>query len=218
MYDKAMEGVHEKLVQRSPDGLAYIADLNSGRLDHKMDHLVCFMGGSLALGAYTDPRGLDSPNAKRDLALGKDLARTCYEMYKRQATGIAPEMVVFRPNMMIQQAPFYILRPETAESLFILHHLTGDEIYRDWGWEIFQSIERHCRSEAAYTSIKDVRQTPAIKDDRMESFFLAETLKYLFLLFDPDLEIDLLTKHVFNTEAHPLRRLDRIDHDLTPIG
>ena len=46
------------------------------------------------------------------------------------------------------------------------------------------------------------------QDDRMESFFMAETLKYLYLLFDPDSEIDILNKHVFNTEAHPLQIFD----------
>jgi len=44
----------------------------------------------------------------------------------------------------------------------------------------------------------------------MESFFLAETLKYLYLLFDPDTPVDVLKKHVFNTEAHPLRRFDQL--------
>ena len=51
-------------------------------------------------------------------------------------------------------------------------------------------------------------------DDRMESFFLAETLKYLYLAQDPDTEIDLM-KVVFNTEAHPLKLLDDAH---TPIG
>ena len=43
------------------------------------------------------------------------------------------------------------------------------------------------------------------KADSMESFFLAETLKYLYLLFAPPetLDFDAVT---FNTEAHPLRR------------
>ena len=77
----------------SPSGLSYIADLNGGRLDHKMDHLVCFMGGALALGAYTDPEGLDSPRAQRDLKLAKAVTYTCYQMYARMATGIAPEFV-----------------------------------------------------------------------------------------------------------------------------
>ena len=41
-------------------------------------------------------------------------------------------------------------------------------------------------------------------DNKMESFFLAETMKYAYLLQDPDTEIDLLRKHIFSTEAHPL--------------
>ena len=40
------------------------------------------------------------------------------------------------------------------------------------------------------------------------SFFLAETLKYLYMLQSPDHEISL-ARYVFNTEAHPLRRLAR---------
>lgn len=78
-------------------------------------------------------------------------------------------------------APFYILRPETAESLFILNQLTGDPIYRDWSWEIFQSIEKHCKTDVGYGALRDVRQAHSGVDDRMESFFLAETLKYLYL-------------------------------------
>jgi len=73
MYDKAMQGMHNELVMASqPSGLVYIADkIGTSRMDHKMDHLVCFMGGLLALGAYTDPLGLDSPRAQRDLKTGR---------------------------------------------------------------------------------------------------------------------------------------------------
>lgn len=72
MYDDAIQGMHDELLQvSSPSGLVFIADKNGGHLDTKMDHLVCFMGGLLALGAYTDPRGLDSERAQRDLRSGK---------------------------------------------------------------------------------------------------------------------------------------------------
>jgi hypothetical protein len=72
MYDKAIQGMHDRLLQvSSPSNLVFIADRNNGRLDTKMDHLVCFMGGSLALGAYTDPQGFDSERAQRDLKTGK---------------------------------------------------------------------------------------------------------------------------------------------------
>ena len=134
MWDKAMVGMHEQLLQKSsPNGLTYIADKNNGRLDQKMDHLVCFMGGALALGAYTDPQGLQSERAQRDLKSAKALTYTCYQMYARQKTGIAPEYVQFKGGddfVVAGNAPFYILRPETVEAFYYLSVLTGDPIYR----------------------------------------------------------------------------------------
>lgn len=207
MYDEAMDGLHEQLIQKTSDGLTYIAVKKGSRLEHKMDHLACFMAGSLALGAYTDPNGLDSERAQRDLKTGKALAYTCYQMYARQTTGIGPEVADFSNSRMGNRQSHYILRPEVVESFFILNQLTGDPTYREWGWEAFQSIERFCRTDAAYGGLRNVNESPSsvVPNDKMESFFLAETLKYLYLLQDPDTEIDILNRHVFNTEAHPTR-------------
>ncbi|GKY90786.1 hypothetical protein MPSEU_000051400 [Mayamaea pseudoterrestris] len=209
MYDLAIDSMHKQLLQYStPSNLAYIADRNYGKLDHKMDHLVCFMGGALALGAYLDPRGIESERAQRDLTTAKALTYTCYQMYARMNTGIAPEYVQFYEHKDFQigrGAPHYLLRPEAVESLFILNQLTGDPIYREWGWEMFQAIEKYCRTDVAYGALSNVQDVNGRPRDNMESFFLAETLKYFYLLFDPDTEVDVLHKHVFNTEAHPLR-------------
>jgi len=210
MWDKSMQGMHDKLLQKSfSNGFTYIADIENGRMDHKMDHLVCFMGGALALGAYTDPNGLDSPRAQRDLKTAKALTYTCYQMYARTKTGISPEFVKFKDNANDMEvpasAPYYILRPEAVEAFYYLSVLTGDPIYREWGWEVFQSIERYCKLENGYGSLHNVNMPDMKPEDKMESFFMAETLKYLYLLFDPDSEIDILNKHVFNTEAHPLK-------------
>lgn len=209
MYDKAMDGMHSELLQTSsPSGLVYIADKNNRRMDHKMDHLVCFMGGLLALGAYTDPQGLDSARAQRDLTTARALTYTCYQMYARMHTGISPEFVQFesgRDFVVGRGAPHYLLRPEAVESMFILNQLTGDPVYREWGWEVFQAIETYCKATYGYGAISNVQNPQGRPQDKMESFFLAETLKYLYLLQDPDTEIDVLNKHVFNTEAHPLR-------------
>lgn len=103
----------------------------------------------------------------------------------------------------VNQAPFYILRPEAIESLFILHQLTGNPIYREWGWEMFQAIDQHCKVEYGYGAYPDVRQEGRVPDDRMESFWIAETLKYHYLLQSPDHDISL-ERYTFNTEAHPL--------------
>ncbi len=213
MFDAAMDGMIENLLlSSSPSGLAFVADYDGYRHNRKMDHLVCFLPGTLALGAYTDPNGgVTSARAKRDIAVAQALMYTCYEMYHRQATGIAPEYVEFpegRDMVVGMTAPFYILRPETAESLFILNQLTGEPIYREWGWQIWQSIDKHCRTPTAYGAIPNVNQKDhGPIDDRMESFFLGETLKYLYLLQDPDNKMDLM-QYVFNTEAHPTRIFD----------
>lgn len=212
MYDEAMQGLHDVLLQHStPSHLAYVADYNGASVTHKMDHLVCFVPGMLALGAWTARGTKGEQHIQRDLQSAKAIMYTCWQMYERQATGISPEYVDFAPGSDIvvpQRAPFYILRPEAAESLYVLHQLTGHPIYREWGWKMFLAIERYCKTTYGFGAYPDVRDTNRQPDDRMESFFLAETLKYLYMLQSPDHPISL-EQFVFNTEAHPLRRFDR---------
>ncbi|KAI0918074.1 hypothetical protein AcV5_002851 [Taiwanofungus camphoratus] len=97
----------------------------------------------------------------------------------------------------------YYLRPETVESFYILWRTTGDERWRERGWSVFQAIERETKTSSGYASLASVEESPAPKRDEMPSFFLAETLKYLYLLFTDD-ELIPLDQWVFNTEAHPL--------------
>jgi hypothetical protein len=79
-----------------------------------------------------------------------------------------------------------LLRPEAVESLFVMYRVTHNETYRNWAWNIFRAIEKHTRYEhGGYTSLDTVLETPPLRRDSMESFFLAETLKYLLLIFSP---------------------------------
>ncbi|KAJ6480867.1 glycoside hydrolase family 47 protein [Mycena sanguinolenta] len=97
----------------------------------------------------------------------------------------------------------YLLRPETVESLYLMWRVTGETKWREMGWRIFEAIERETRTPIGYASLKTVEISPGLKMDTMPSYFLAETLKYLYLLFlneDPF----PLDAWVFNTEAHPL--------------
>ena len=219
MYDAAIDGMVKMLLKASsPNGLAFISDWNGRGNELKMDHLVCFLPATLALGSVTDPNGRDSPRAKRDMEIAKALMFTCYQMYHRMSSGLSPEYVTFTGDndfSIPPNAKFYILRPETAESLFYLHQFTGEPTYRDWAWEIFEAIERNCRTEIAYGSLRDVSNPRAGVDDRMESFFLAETLKYLYLIQDPENQMNL-EKYVFNTEAHPLKIFDDSHLPITP--
>lgn len=100
--------------------------------------------------------------------------------------------------------PMFLLRPETLESFYLLWRTTGEEVWRERGWEVFESLERETRVESGgYSGLKHAHHVNGTKHDEMPSWFLAETLKYLFLLFT-DEDIVPLDQWVFNTEAHPL--------------
>ncbi|KAE8447889.1 hypothetical protein EG329_010118 [Mollisiaceae sp. DMI_Dod_QoI] len=99
----------------------------------------------------------------------------------------------------------YLLRPEAIESVFILYRITGDTYWADSGWTMFKSIMAHTKTKLAHSAIRDVLSAAPDKADEMESFWLAETLKYFYLLFStPD--VVSLDEYVLNTEAHPLKR------------
>lgn len=71
-------------------------------------------------------------------------------MYQRTATGLSPEIVEFNGHGDMKAKNndrFYILRPETVESFFVLHQLTGDPVYREWGWEIFRWAQEDARPD-----------------------------------------------------------------------
>ncbi len=233
IYKEALHGLKTKLLKKSyPSKLQFIGELPSGvdgKFSNKMDHLVCFAGSIFALGStdgatITDAR--KSPfwtvEREQDLKLAKSITKTCYELYAQTESGLAPEIVVFNTNPNDKKADLtkdFIIkyndrhnlqRPETVESLFYLWRITKDPIYREWGWNIFTAFQNQSKVEgdAGYACLKDVTQNPAIQADNMESFWLSETLKYLYLLFDDNEDLLPLSDVVFSTEAHPFPKFD----------
>ncbi|KAJ5706968.1 CAZyme family GH47 [Penicillium malachiteum] len=99
----------------------------------------------------------------------------------------------------------YYLRPEAIESVFIMFRLTGDDIWREKGWKMFEAVSKYTRTELANAAITDVMSQRPVQKDSMESFWLAETLKYFYLLFSDPNVVDL-DRYVLNTEAHPFQR------------
>jgi len=145
------------------------------------------------------------------IQLAHGIVNGCYETYRMSKTGLGPETFRFNADNgdVSLDARHYILRPETVESLFVLYRVTNNTEYGEMGWNIFESIEKYCRTEHGYSGIRNVDQIPPVHDDMQQSFFLAETLKYLFLLFVEDHSIVSLDEWVFNTEAHPLRIISK---------
>ncbi|KAI0422570.1 glycoside hydrolase family 47 protein [Xylaria grammica] len=94
-------------------------------------------------------------------------------------------------------------RPEFIESTYHLYRATRDPWYLYSGEMILKDITRRCWTECGWSGLQDVRTGE--KSDRMESFFLGETAKYLYLLFDADHPLNKLdAPYVFTTEGHPL--------------
>lgn len=101
----------------------------------------------------------------------------------------------------------YILRPEAIESVFVLYRITGRNDLLETAWDMFTAIQENTKTALANGALSDVTRKDRKKTvtDSMESFWLAETLKYFYLIFsEPDLIS--LDDYVFNTEAHPFRR------------
>ncbi|KAJ3300582.1 alpha mannosidase-like protein [Borealophlyctis nickersoniae] len=103
--------------------------------------------------------------------------------------------------------PNYPLRPELIESTYMLYQATRNPYYLEVGETLLNDIEAMSRVDCGYAALADVSK--GLREDRMESFFLSETLKYLYLLFDEDNFVNRLDSNfVFTTEGHflPLGR------------
>jgi mannosyl-oligosaccharide alpha-1,2-mannosidase len=101
-------------------------------------------------------------------------------------------------------------RPEAIESVWYMYRITGDATWQDKGWKMFESIIQATSAKYGHSALYDVTAPPAEGShqiDEMESFWLAETLKYFYLLYSTPDTISL-DDWVLNTEAHPFKRED----------
>lgn len=134
--------------------------------------------------------------------------------------GFTPEFYDVVHSQVNSKRDGYPLRPELVESVMYLYQATRDPHLLEIGVDILESISHSARTDCGYATIRKVQDHEL--EDRMESFFLAETTKYLYLLFTPDHFIHnngsqatvvqtpsgqcVLDAggYVFNTEAHPI--------------
>ncbi len=187
MWKASIEAVNMYLADQASSGFWYgQANMNTGaRVGTSFGALDAFFPGTLALSG--------------DLERAKKLEDSAFKMWS--TFGIEPEEMDYRTMKIVSSG--YELRPEIIESAYYLHSFTHDPRYREMGKTFFDSLVKYCRTDVAYAALSDVEKKT--KKDEMESFFFAETLKYLFLLYAPPDTVDLKNV-VFNTEAHPIRR------------
>jgi len=163
----------------------------------EVQHLACFVGGMVGLGSRIN-------KSPEELATAIKLTEGCVWAYQNTASGIMPEIFsidacqshgscewmnenITEPGHQYGFTSIadksYQLRPEAIESVFIMYRITGDSTWQEKGWKMFQAIQKHTRTPIANAQLKDVTNPNPQQEDSMESFWLAETLKYFFLLF-----------------------------------
>lgn len=238
LYEGAVDAAKEHLFYRpmapkDPDILLsgyaeFIDGTRSVMLDPDGQHLTCFVGGMVGIGAKIFER-------PQDLEVACELVDGCIWAYDSMVIGVMPERfhtvlcedatnctwdeqqwhkaiavrqkntketTVMTTEERVQyfikhnrlppgftdiDDKRYMLRPEAIESIFILYRITGDPALQDAAWRMFTSIEKYTKTELANSAINDVTVEAPWKDNRMESFWLAETLKYFYLIFsEPD--------------------------------
>lgn len=225
------------------------------KTEPEAQHLGCFVGGMVGLGARAFGQ-------EKDVAIARALVEGCLWAYESNPSGIMPEIMhtsicpkregekqngregehEYRtgrcefdekawseaiearnpdskvppteraaaehlvPGVTSWDDRRYILRPEAIESIFLLYRFTADTTLQDRAWNMFTSVVGHSQTDIAHAALSNVLdpKPSSTQVDRMESFWLAETLKYFYLLYS-DESLVSLDEWVFNTEAHPLR-------------
>ncbi len=187
MWDKSIEAVNLHLADTSHNGLWYgRVDMETGKLtETRFGSLEAFFPAVLALGG--------------DVHRARQLLQSSYAMWNLH--GIEPERIDYATMQVTGKE--YLLRPEIIESAYYLFHYTKDSSYIRMGETFLNDLVKYCRTDAGYAYLSNVITKE--KADGMESFFFAETLKYLYLLFAPG-ETLPFESVIFNTEAHPIRR------------
>ncbi|KAF4857097.1 Mannosyl-oligosaccharide 1,2-alpha-mannosidase MNS1 [Colletotrichum siamense] len=199
-------------------------------LDPESEHLACFIGGiyalagrllgkeewvtigaRLTLGCYyayqAMPTGMMPERFNMLACPRRDECKWDEDRWEKEKR-LRPEFKEHLPKgFTTAKDARYILRPEAIESVFVLYRITGDRGFQDAAWEMWKAVSNGTLVEHGNAAVLDVtkKADPLPKEDYMESFWLAETLKYFYLVFSPP-DLISLDEYVLNTEAHPFRR------------
>ncbi|CAM0512492.1 unnamed protein product [Fasciola hepatica] len=145
-----------------------------------------------------------------------------HEIWKQY--GFIPEAYNLIERRSVPKQSSYLLRPEFIESVYYLYRATKDPVYISMAIDVLTSIEQTTKTSCGHATVANVVTHQL--ENRMESFFLAETIKYLYLIFDEDNFVNHIPGdhpapvshlssagvectlenggYVFNTEAHPI--------------
>ncbi|KAJ7596034.1 glycoside hydrolase family 47 protein [Mycena floridula] len=219
-WELAVDSSIKHLLATSTVGHKYLTDYDSSkRIRYVGSHLACFHAGNWIFGG----RLLDNQTI---FDIGMELNEACWNTYASTATGFGPEVFAYASaegnftghdapteaqltfynehGFYLTDADYYYLRPEVLESNFYAFRATGDPKYLDRAVAAITSINTYLVTTVGYAGIWEVDDLNSDWINDMQSFWLAEVLKYLYLTFDDPSHINL-DEWVFNTEAQPFK-------------
>lgn len=187
MWKSSTEAIHKYVAENTRNGLWYgQAEMNNGKR----------VGTRFSAAAGFFPAMLARDN---ELDRAKRLQESSYKMWT--GFGVQPEEIDYPTFKALR--PAYGLRGEIMQSAYYLYFYTKDSRYLEMASTFIGSLVHYCKTGSGYAALRSVETRD--KDDRMESHFLAETMKYLYLTFAPRETVDL-NRSVFNAAGHPIQR------------
>lgn len=185
MWNNSIKAINKYVADSTSTGLWYgSCDMNTGKREKQVfGALAAFFPAVLALSG--------------DMKRAEALQASCFKMWNKY--GIEPDN--FNYKTMTAATVRYYLNPEIMESSYYLYHYTKDPKYLEMSKTFFGDLNKYCLTHSGYSELKNVITKE--KSDHMDSYFLAETLKYLYLIFAPPSTLDF-DKVIFTTEAHPI--------------
>ena len=182
-----------------------------------LEHLTCATGGMFVLGGRIFGK-------EEQIDIGEKLTRGCVYAYQNFPDGLMPDRSVLEACPTLDPCEYeptdnstspagftvkdarYAIRPEAIESLFVLYRVTGLPDLQDVAWNMWKSIKNATETDT-FTTPSNGSETEIETEERtpLNTYPLAQTLKYLWLMFS-DEDVMSLDQWVFNTEGHPFRR------------
>ncbi|KAJ2450906.1 Vacuolar protein-sorting-associated protein 33 [Coemansia sp. RSA 2336] len=223
MWRESIQAFSNYAVAESIDGFLFPGFVDGTKFFPYVDTFTNFIPGTL---------GIASKLAGSDtyFSLAEQLLEAGYSVFAKMPSSLGAEAVRFvRRNVgsdylqltaqeraqvdrygIELQRPYYVLRPELIESLFVMYRLTGKQEYADRVWDIWQGIQRNCRVPNGFVGTANVAADASSTGilntvDSTESFFFAETLKYLYLTF-ADHDVISLDDYIRGAKALVLDR------------
>lgn len=222
-WETGMDSIVRTLLRKTGvNNFTFLADYSVTDKQPKyiFSHLACFIGGNIAYGGRL---------LKRNdwTQIGLEITESCGASYAATALKLGPygfgyadakgeytgwdyvsasRRQFYNKHGLFVTVGYWLQAPEVLESLFHAYRITGDKKWQDMAWDIFNTVKKHTDSGEGWAPIVNVNDPSSDILHQQQTFLYAETLKYLYLIFD-DPENISLDEYVFNTEGHLFKRL-----------